>query len=299
VRRGIAGTGAIAAVLAALALPGSAAADYVTASNGFVVPDGGLGEGDVQCPGAGDIAISGGVENGGPITESMWMNSSRPGALANTADAGSWSGRYHDIDDVSMATPPATAYAVCDVDGAGDYVIRKTTDVKLKPIRQVKLLRKCKDDEAVVGGGLELNVAAMDAFPTTSTARDDGDRGKLPDGWQVVVDTQGLDTNLARMDVYVVCDKTRKPKRYRYKTSTVQVADGQQDFTSAACPVTPEFEPRVGGGVAASTKLKHRLRINSSYPEAGGGGAWTAFVDNVDTDDNESRKVTATAICLR
>jgi hypothetical protein len=288
--------GAIGAVLAALVLPGSATATYETVTEGFAVPDSSLGQADVQCPGGGDIAISGGLENGGPIGESMWMNSSRPGSLANPADAGLWTGRYHDIDDVSMATPPATVYAVCDVDGAGDYRIRKAIDVKLKPIRVVRYLQKCRDGEAVVGGGLELNDPAVDAFPTTSTPRDDRDRDRLPDGWQVAVDTQSLDTDQARMDVYAVCDKTRKPKRYRYKTSTTQVADGVQQFVGAACKQVPELEPMVGGGVAASTKLKHQLRINSSYPL---GNGWDAAIDNLDTPDNESRAITATAICLR
>jgi hypothetical protein len=299
VRRGMARTGAVGAVLAAVALPGSATANYETVSEGFVVPDSSLGQNDVQCSGGGDIAISGGLENGGPISESMWMDSSRPGSLANPTDAGSWTGRYHDIDDFSEATPPATVRAVCDVDGAGDYRIRRTEDVKLKPIRQVKYLKKCRDGEAVVGGGLELNDPAVDAFPTTSTPRDDRDRDRRPDGWYVVVDTQHLDTAQARMDVYAVCDRTRSAKRYRYKTSTAQVPDGLQAETGASCPVLPEEEPRVGGGIAARTKLKHQLRINSSYPESGGGGAWFGFVDNVDTPDNESRAIIATAICLK
>ena len=84
------------------------------------------------------------------------------------------------------------------------------------------------------------------------------------------------------------------PSKYRYATEDGEAADGGPGDATAVCDV---LDPRVGGGVKTNAKLKHQLRINTTYPA--GSTGWSVTVDNVDTPDNEARKVTATAICLK
>ncbi len=277
------------------AAPGSASADYTDAMTTFPVAESSRVDNTAECPGGGDIAISGGTYNGAPYNEKLWLNSSRPGSLASPGDAGAWTVRIHNFFDGITTTSDSETWVVCDIDGAGDYKIRKEKDVKLKVPKQAEALVKCKGDEAVVGGGAQMNTPGELAFLVSSGPIDDGDTDRRPDGWYVATDTASIDSGGARMDVYAVCDKVRKPKDYRYTTETASAPDGEQALTGAGCDV---FEPRVGGGVIVDAKSKHALRINSTQPSNGTNG-WEGIIDNDDTPDNEARDFEVTVICLK
>ena len=128
---------------------------------------------------------------------------------------------------------------------------------------------------------------------SSSAPLDDGDRDSRPDGWYVAAEGAGEDSPATTMDTYAVCDQERKPKNYRYAKSTEPVEDGTQGEATAVCGL---FQARVGGGVLSDSRFAHRLRINTTYPV---GGGWDTFIDNVDTPDDKTREVTATAICLK
>ena len=284
---------AVALAVAAFAAPASAVVPgYPVVSENFSVPEGTQVGADVHCPGGEDQAISGGTNNGVPITEQLWLMSSRPRDSVNF-DIGSWTVQVANVTDGIPTEPPAEVWAVCDEGGQGDYAIREKSGVQVADGVQKTRLVKCQDDEAVVGGGGHLS-NTQGAFLSSSAPLDTGDRDSRPDGWYVAAEVPA-DTS-AILYPYVVCDQQRGPQKYRYPTDSDQAQDGEQGDVIPVCNF-PLGEARVGGGVVSRAKFKHRLRISVTYPE--GDSGWAAFVDNVDTPDNDARKITGTAICLK
>jgi hypothetical protein len=288
---------AVLAVVAAV-LPASAAADvpgYPVVSSGFNVGEGNQGTEDVQCPGAGDIAISGGISSPVPLQEQMWLKSSRPGDLDDPGEEDSWTVEVQNVFDGIETTSPTEVFAVCDDSGASEDKVRSTKGVKVRNHRQVNAFPKCRDGEAVVGGGADVPGGIGEAvFLSTSAPRDDSDRDRRPDGWYVVAEVQGID-GTTTMDAYAVCDRKRGPKKYAYRTDEVDVADGDQRFAVGICNF-PE-ERRVGGGARSHSNYGQALRINTSAPSADTG--WETVVDNLSSPDDDVRKITATAICRK
>ena len=289
-------TAAVATIAVALAAaPASAGVPgYPTAMTSMSVNDDSQATEDALCD-TGDMAISGGTYNAATIQQQVWLKSSRPGAVGDPADPEAWTVEVQNVFGGGMSAAPAEVWAICDEDGAGEYKVRKKTDVPVPNEKQVTKLTRCKDGEAVVGGGADVGGTIAERVQLSSSAPlDDGDRDRLPDGWYVAAEGAGEDSAATTMDVYAVCDQERKPKKYRYTKSTEPVEDGTQGEATAVCDVV---EPRVGGGILSQSKFAHALRINTTYPA--GGTGWDTFVDNVDTPDDKTRKVTATAICLK
>jgi hypothetical protein len=296
---GMPGRTLIALACVAVALPASASAGvagypYV---NGFVdVDESTQATENVFCPGAGDMAISGGTFNGAPINEQLWLKSSRPGSLGDPSAKTTWTIEVQNVfDPIVTDYPNAEVWVICDEGGLGDYKVRKKRDIKLKNEKQITGFPKCKDSESVVGGGADVSGGIGEAvFLSSSYPRDDGDRDERPDGWSVTAEVAGID-GPATMHAYVVCDRKHKPREYRYENERVEVADGTQQTATADCG--GPLDPRVGGGVRSDSKFSHLLRINSTAPA--GDTGWEGTVDNFDTPDDRARRITATAICLK
>jgi hypothetical protein len=290
------------ALLGATALPASASAGvpgypYVSAT--FDVNENTQAPQDVDCPGGGDMAISGGAYNGAPINEMLWLKSSRPGSFGDPSAKTAWTVQVQNVfDPITTNYPGAEAWVICDDGGLGDYKVRRKRDVKVKRGQQITAFPKCKGSEGVVGGGADVSGGIGEAvWISSSYPRDDRDRDERPDGWGITADAAGLDT-ATTLDAYAVCDRKRASKRYRYETSTVEVPDGEQGSAIADCG--GPLDPRVGGGVRSRSKFSHQLRINSTEPVADTG--WEGVVDNFEdpkNPDGKAREITATAICLK
>ena len=286
------GLTAALAVTGMAAAPASAGTGYSTAVEDISVADNSQVADEAICN-PGDMAINGGTSNGTTVQQRLWLKSSYPGGFGDA-----WTVEVQNLVGTSTTPIPAQVWAVCDDGGQGEYKVRKKTGLPVPTENQTTQVVKCRNDEAVVGGGADVSGGiAEPAQLSSSTPLDGGDRDSRPDGWYVAAEGAGEDSPASTMDVYAVCDQERKPKKYRYVTAKADVEDDTQNFAIAMCDPDPlDPEPLVGGGVISDSKFVHALRINSTYPE---GTAWTGYVDNVDTPDGKTRRITATAICLK
>ena len=300
------GLTAAATTMALAAAPAYAGLGYPAVMKEMTVDDNSQAIEEVRCP-TGYLAISGGTYNGATIQQQVWLKSSRPGNPGDPSDQEAWTVGVQNVFGGVTSAAPAEAWAICAPGppdpptrgaggsaGVGGYKVRAKTDVPVPNLTQVTKLTKCRNDEAVVGGGANVGGDIAESVQLSSSAPlDDGDRDSRPDGWYVAAEGAGKDSPPTTMDTYVVCDRERGPKKYRYVADSHQVEDGAQGEGIAICDIA---EPRVGGGVLSKSNFSHALRINTTYPS---GNAWDTVVDNVDTPDDKARKITATAICLK
>lgn len=293
IRRG-AGIGLAVVVLVALALvPASASAAYYANDVSWSLTDGTQGSQSAECDNE-DIAIGGGILSGGFYDDNTYLNTSRPSPETNPI-SDTWL-VYADNYTGSSGSVEMSTYVMCDSKGkASDYRIR-TDGAVVGDATLQRAVARCQQGETVVGGGgRSSGFYADETYLASSTPWDGPDGDRAPDdGWQAAINDDEAGAVQGSMDVFAICDRRHGSGDFTYPKDTAKVDDADQALASAKCG----GKQLVGGGVRSSGGYAHGLYINSTYPLAGD-EKWSAWVDNYDTPDDKTKRITATAICRK